>query len=421
MKSKNLKYLYLFFLLQIYFIGFFFRENIGGGAESDFNNFTWPVILSFKENFFETLKNYGVFGEGSPPLFHILNAYLNPFIFSKLAFQGSITIFSLFNVLIFSKILEDKFFLSKSDSFLYGSIFLILPFFRSSSFWGLTENLGWLFLLLSIKIYLDLNKYKNKILSIFLLTLFSSLALYTRPYLIFFPVFLILKTITEKNYFLFNRLSFFYLIMAIPGLYLIYLWGGSFVLGSDETKISFIQEYHSPRFIIKNLVFFSSIFLFYIIPLEFIFFLKEKKLPSKKSFLTFLTFFSLLLVLHFFGFFDYLYQTNLGGGVFFKVVQIFLQNQMILFLFISALGFSVIFKYLILSNTNKILFFSLIIFCFPKFILQEYFEPLMIILFFSIFDFKDKFFKLNDNKNIIVFLSYFIAYFSGSYYFRYFY
>ena len=158
MNSKNLKYIYLLILLQIYLIGFFFRENIAGGAENDFTNLTWPAILSFKDNFFLTLKNYAIFGEGSPPIFHILNAYLNPFTFSQIAFQGSITILSLLNIFIFSNIIEKRFKINKIDSYLYGSIFLILPFFRSSSYWGLTENVGWLFLLISIQLFLDLKK-----------------------------------------------------------------------------------------------------------------------------------------------------------------------------------------------------------------------------------------------------------------------
>ena len=139
---KSLKYIYLFSLLQLYLIGFFLRENIAGGAEKDFLTFTWPLIVSFKENFLITIKNYYSFGEGSAPLFHILNAYLNPFTFSQFAFQGSITLLSLLNVIFFSDIIAEKFKFSKLDSFVYSSIFLILPFFRSSAYWGLTENLG---------------------------------------------------------------------------------------------------------------------------------------------------------------------------------------------------------------------------------------------------------------------------------------
>ena len=157
-----LKYLFFIFLVSTYIAGFFLRENIAGGAEQDFINFTWPAILAFKDSFFGTLKNYYTIGEGSPPLFHILNAYLNPFTFSELAFQGSITLLSALNILFFSNILKEKYKISQLDALLYSSIFLILPFFRSSAFWGLTENLGWLFLILSIKFYLNYENPKVK-------------------------------------------------------------------------------------------------------------------------------------------------------------------------------------------------------------------------------------------------------------------
>ena len=153
MSKKNLdsiKYIFLFFLLQFYIVGFFLRENVAGGAEKDFLNYTWPLIEAFKDQFYITLKDFRSFGEGSLPLFHILNAFLNPFTFSQISFQGSITFISLLNVIFFSQIIRDKFQIRKLDSIVYSSIFLILPFFRSSAYWGLTENFGWLFLILSI-------------------------------------------------------------------------------------------------------------------------------------------------------------------------------------------------------------------------------------------------------------------------------
>ena len=101
-----IKYFYLYAVIVSYITGFFLRENIAGGAAKDFINFTWPAIQSFKVNFFLTLKNYYSIGEGSTPLFHILNAYLNPFTHSEIAFQGSITILSLLNVIFFSNIIS---------------------------------------------------------------------------------------------------------------------------------------------------------------------------------------------------------------------------------------------------------------------------------------------------------------------------
>ena len=105
----NVKSLIISLMFISYLFGFFLRENLAGGAENDFISFTWPAIEAFKRNFFLTLKNYGTFGEGSTPLFHILNAYLNPFTFSQISFQASITCLSLLNVLFFSQILKEKY------------------------------------------------------------------------------------------------------------------------------------------------------------------------------------------------------------------------------------------------------------------------------------------------------------------------
>jgi len=55
-KLDALKYIFLFLLLQFYIIGFFLRENVAGGAEKDFLNYTWPIIDAFKNQFYDTLK-----------------------------------------------------------------------------------------------------------------------------------------------------------------------------------------------------------------------------------------------------------------------------------------------------------------------------------------------------------------------------
>ena len=121
----------------------------------------------------------------------------------------------------FQKIIERKFQLTKIDSLLYSSIFLILPFFRSSAFWGLTENLGWLFLLLSIKYFDDYrNKnFQNEIICIFYICFFSSLALYTRPYLVFFPIFLVLRSTLFKDFKFLKISIFYYSFFSIPGFF----------------------------------------------------------------------------------------------------------------------------------------------------------------------------------------------------------
>ncbi len=412
-----IKYLYLVLISILYIFGFFFRENIAGGAELDFLNFTWPVIQAFKNDFSETIINYGSYGEGTLPLFHILNAYVNPFSFNEIYFQASIAVISLLNTIFFSKIIEKKYELNKLDSYIFASVFLLLPFFRSSAFWGITENLGWLFLILSIKFYIDyeLKHFKNTKIIIFLICLFSSLALYTRPYLIFFPAFLILEAINKKDFIFLKNSALIYFILAIPGLYLIYTWGGIFKIDGGSTNL--LKDYHNPKFIFKNLIIFFSIFFFYIIPFE-ISKVDLKKIVNVKLFFSIFIFIFFIKILNFF---NYLQYTNLGGGVFLKLNQLLFGNNIIFFLVISCLAIQIVSNYIFISRKNKLLFLCLLIYCFPKFILQEYFEPLVLIIFLSLLELEKNYKKiLKKNRTLIIFCSYYLMYFVGSYYYRYF-
>lgn len=423
MREKDLnilKYSYLILILSFYFFGFFQRENIAGGAEQDFLKFTWPVINSFKENFFYTLENYGSFGEGSFPLFHILNAYLNPFTFNEIYFQGSITLISLLNIVFFAKIIKKRLRISQIDSIIFSSVLLFLPFFRSSAYWGITENLGWLFLILSINFYLDYeskDSKKRSLLHIFLICLFSSLALYTRPYLVFFPIFIMLTFLFKRDYFFILRAGLFYFIFSLPVFYLLYLWGGIFYeLGSNNTSL--VADYHNPKFILKNLVIFSSILLFYLTPFKLSEWIKSSPSVDTKQLLIFLIIFGFLILLNYYHIFDYLESTTLGGGVILKINQIFFDN-FVLFLFISTIGFLLIYDYFFISKKNFILLISLIIFCFPKHIFQEYYEPLVIIIALTLIDLdKIKFQTLKENRTLLLFIIYFFSYYCGSFLYR---
>ena len=141
MKNTSIIINIVIYYLLFYFIFMaFFREKILLAVLNRiFSNSTWPLIISFKENFFYTLKNYGSFGEGSFPLFHILNAYLNPFTFDKLYFQGSITVISFLNFIFLAQVIKKNFEITLL-TLIFSSALLFLPFFRSSAYWGITEN-----------------------------------------------------------------------------------------------------------------------------------------------------------------------------------------------------------------------------------------------------------------------------------------
>ena len=141
---------------------------------------------------------------------------------------------------------------------------------------------------------------------------------------------------------------------------MIYLWDGIFKIGNSE--INLIKDYHNPKYVFKNLLIFSSLFLFYTIPFEF-----SKKLKfDKKIVFYFLIIFFILIIQNYLGNFDYLKSTQIGGGVFLKINNILFRDNLIFFLFIASLGALLIIKYLLESKKKKIIFFCLLIFCFPK-------------------------------------------------------
>ena len=127
-----------------FFLGYLLRENsVGGGTE--FYDLSWPIIQSFKEDFLFTITNYGSFRDYTIPFSHILNAYINPFSNDIENFQLSITIISFAIFLIFALVFKKIFkHINFVDILLISSSILLLPFFRTSAFWGKNENYGWL-------------------------------------------------------------------------------------------------------------------------------------------------------------------------------------------------------------------------------------------------------------------------------------
>ena len=212
---------------------------------------------------------------------------------------------------------------------------------------------------------------------------------------------------------------FFYTLLSIPGLYLLYIWGGTIYIGQGEQQINIIYEYHHPRFILQNLIIVSTILLFYLIPIV-IRSLENKNYFSKEKFLIFGFFLIIILIFNYFDIFQYIKEISLGGGVFHKINKIVFGKNIYFFLFLSAVGFLIISDYFIISKKNKVLFFSLLVFCQPKYLLQEYFEPLILILFFCLFDLKKENKKmLRENKTMFIFISYFLIYLTGGYLYRY--
>ena len=128
-------------------------------------------------------------------------------------------------------------------------------------------------------------------------------------------------------------------------------------------------------------------------------------------------------MLNFLGFFEYLKNVDIGGGVFLKLNYILFKENLTFFFLASSIGFSLLYE-IIKQNypVNLILLISLSIFCFPKIILQEYYEPLVLILFFFLFSQNIRFI-FNEKRDFSIFITvfYFTGYLIGSIYYRHFY
>ena len=154
-KKSFFKIAIILLICTSFFLGYFLRENsVGGGLE--FYAMEWPIIQSFKRDFLFTISNYGALNDYTMPFPHIANAYLNPFSDDVKNFQLSNTVISFSIFLIFAGVLKKVFsYRNSTDILLISSVFLILPFFRTTAFWGKQENYGWLFLIFALYFFLS--------------------------------------------------------------------------------------------------------------------------------------------------------------------------------------------------------------------------------------------------------------------------
>lgn len=380
-KDKT-KVLIIILSILTYVLIFFFKEHSPSGSQVDFNSFVFNNIQIFKNDFYYAIKNYGLLGDGNYPLFYIFHAYLNPFSSSPSAYLISTSIIGFITFIIFAFSLKNLKF-NNIDSLLFSSLILILPWFNGRAHWGTSANLGLLFLIISFYFFTKIknNQDNFNFKNIFLLTFFSSAALYTRNSFIFFPIFLIFYFfINTFNFKYKSWLILNYTFFSIPGFILIFLWGGIF-----DTKNLDIFSLHSPKNIIKNIPILLNYLFFYLWP---IFFVELNKIGSNKffqkyfySFITILMVFALLTL---FGKMEYLSNYVLGGGVTLEFGYMVGDKFNIIFLITSAIGLSFLFSFLKFDFKNNFILFFLIfiIFGFPQALYQDYLEPLLIFLFF---------------------------------------
>ena len=390
MRSKYSLIFISFLTYLSFFLGYFFQENSAGGGLIDFKHISNNILLFSNNKFFDI--DWTKYESTSLPIYYLIIKTLNIFDFFKI---GLFNLFiSLLTILIFFRSLINiiqRYNLKIDNTILFAisSLPLLSPYFRTSTFWMLEENIGYLFMLLSIFFWTKQKTYLN----IFFCIIFSCLAFYSRQsyaflsIIIFFSLIDFKKILCKKNFFI----SFIFLASLTPSLYFFFEWKGlipPYAVAADRS-ISF-------KYI--NLLIISSICFFYLFP----FLILEKKSHVKEFIQKNYGFIILIFILFILFFFnkirldDVYYEFKLGGGIIYKIVfhlNFLFENfllKKIIFLILSYFGLVLIYFFSLKAIELKFFFLIFfLIFSNANIIFQEYFDPMLFFLVIIFYKIKD--------------------------------
>jgi len=394
----------IIFSLGTLIISFNYEFDIsGGGASSDINtHWKYIQILNLEIN---NLVTFGVeYKLTNFPLHHVLvsrfdflssdlKTYLNFF------FYFSLTLPLLFYLNI-KKLFPQ---ISNLKILFYSFLILLLPNFQASAIWGSNHITSLIFFLASI-FFLNFNgnSLPRSRINIFLIIFFLSLTCYVRQYyVIFFPFFILKILETNKTNFLY--ISFLLIILSLPGF--LYLSINPKLLFFDQ-ELPDITNFYSSIIIVLSIIGFFLL-PFFILDLKenlkkINFFLKKK---SNLLLILFLTSAFILLC------FNFKYEGMIGGGIFYKLSNLVFKNNLFLFI-VSFLSLFILISF----KKDKYFFLILIIpiiisFGSGFYIFQKYFDPLIYLIFFLLFN--KRIIENILNKQLIFPLIYFSIYWLG--------
>jgi len=380
--------IFLIFYLSI-LIGFYFDENALGGAKHDFLHH-YQFSKKFNVNFLEMFNRFGGEGMGTrnSPIFWIIIAFLNK-IFPIEVIRILNSLVSLLIGFCLYNCLKIRF---KNQNeitlILLSSTVFLSPTIRSLSIWPYNLIWGLLLFILSIYYFLKFKesfdnvvKFKYSLKLLFFLILSS----YIHPSFAIFIIYYIFHLYIAfrlSKYLLY--LIVFCLILSIP--FFLYVYSTDVLFNfyhADGIDVNVTQSLN----LSNKIIIISSMFLFFILPV----------INIKRSFAEIkLIKFKIVLIILFFGFiniyyfnFPYFEAGGFGGGFFHKLSNKLFDNNFLLY-FVFILSLMIMFGIFSKRVNNYILFIALIL-SNPQFtIYNKYFDPLIFILFLTLFEFDIK-------------------------------
>ena len=395
--KNNYQILSFIILYSTIILGFYLDENITAGSKLDFY---WMLkqVSQFENNFLGTLLNYDQikFPTRISPIFISVMFFLKKVftdINSLRFFFLNILVLSQFFFYLCLKELYSKF-IDTKKLLLISLVIFISPSFRANIIWPESAMLGLLFFLIGLYFFLkNTNQFNKK--NVVLNILFVALASYIRPSYCLFAIYFFLDLLMKKKNYKIILLSIsLNILLALPAIYYVFFLKIFFITTGG---LSF--NYFNKIGIILSIIFFH-LFPFLIYKQFNLNFLKNIKIILVSLII------SIFIVLNF----DYDLDYS-GGGILLHFSNFIFDNNFLFYFFVPIL----IFLTIELINKNKLNNFIIILILLlitPQYhIFHKYYDPLVIVLAFTLIDFKSKYFIYGQNKFIYTLYIYNIAYY----------
>lgn len=366
--------------LASFLIGFGLREDGSGGARFDYFHHHLPTIERFvSEPWSVAIRDYP---SPATPLFYIL-ASINPLLGNELLFSIFHTVMAVGIAVLFAYALHARFAAFHAQwpwALLAGAAILLSPYFRAAAYWPQTDDLPFLFVILTyLCLFPLLDNEKpsslNPSLLIPVVAVVSACAFYTRQFYLFLPIFsfavLFIFYPTQR---ILTVVSF--AAATIPGIILLLTWQGVSP-PFDREKVGF-----SPNSLVDGF----SFGMFYAIP----FFCYRSyawltggsgKLPLPRRSTALLLGAGYLLFLAIF--LPHFTFPELAGGVLGKLCERAGPLGPLLFVTAAYCGLLIVANLMLFTSWQTRLLIGLVFvpFLIRPIVYQRYFDPLLLVLF----------------------------------------
>ncbi len=416
MFKKNVKFIVFLIGYISLLIGFFLNENSSGGALIDFRKH-YDVMLSFDSDLKNSLLNYHTFDTDHSPLFITTMLVLFKIVNDEHLLRFIYLHIGMVIPFLFYLCLRKNFSnISSNKLFCFSYILLLSPYIRSLSIWPGSEIIALIFLLLSIFFYLrfleNIDNFYNPIINV----LFLAISSYYKPTYCIFSLFFFIEFF--KSYGFSKKIIFLIfqnLFLSLPAFYFLFNVNDYLFSFFKEESTIYTYNLSNATLIISSILFFHFLF--------FIFYLINSKKFLFKNLKIFDMIILLVLIIIFSNFFNFdVNQAGVGGGFFLKISNLIFFNN-ILFYLICYFSFLFIYSVIKLDYWKHLLIFLCLLFQSPyNLFYHEYYEPLLMICFFTLFNslMSNDFFKNKLNiTTLFMFYALFFAMnlFKNNYYF----